>query len=78
LAFVYPNFNGYNTPKDRTIKKGSEVKVIYDQKLHPLTKGDVGVVQDLALIGQKVFANIEFKDKGINKRINIKNCKLNG
>jgi hypothetical protein len=77
LDFVYPNFNGYTIPKDRTIKIGSNVILINDKFVKTLKKGEKYKVDQIIKNGNKVYAYITPKnitDK--QELVNIKKLKV--
>jgi hypothetical protein len=77
LDIVYPNFNGYLTPKDRTIKIGSNVTLVNDKFIKTLKKGEKYIVDQIVKNGNKVYAYItpnHITDK--QELVNVKKLKV--
>lgn len=70
IEIIYPNINGYYPKKDRTITKGSNVKVINDKHSLHLKKGEKVKVLDLKKVGNKTYAGIKIKNNIIYERLN--------
>ena len=63
IEITYPNVNGWNKAKDRTIRVGSKVRLLRNKELRNMNKGDTVLVKNIKTVGHKTFIGFEHKDK---------------
>lgn len=62
IEIIYPNINGYNIPKDRSIKEGEIVRIKDDRRISIKRNEQVKVLK-VKTVGNKKYAQIESRTK---------------
>lgn len=70
IEIIYPNISGYNIAKDRTISKGSTVRVINDKHMSYIKKNDIVKVESIRKVGDKKYAAIKVNNNIVYERLN--------